>query len=192
MSTPENPSIPQVIFTEEVAASMTGIGLIWAQASNGVIGNQGGMPWHVPEDLEHFRKMTTGHPVIMGRKTWESFPEKYRPLPDRTNIVITRQSDWSAPGAVVVNSLDQAIIESQFSPGGQKVWIIGGGEIFAQAAEIADIAIVTVIDVEADGDTKAPDLGEDWKFATVIPQEGWLTSRTETRYRFTMWRRTEA
>lgn len=192
----EIPGPVPLIFTEEVAATMTGIGLIWAQTTTGVIGKDGGMPWHVPEDLKHFAKLTTGHPVIMGRKTWLSFPEKYRPLPGRTNIVITRQADWGqtseAEGAVAVGSLDDALLESQFSPGGQKVWIIGGGEIFRQSMDLANIAIVTIIDSESDGDTLAPELGEDWKFGTMVPPEGWMTAANGTRYRFTMWRRVEA
>lgn len=147
---------------------MTGIGLVWAQTKSGVIGKDGAMPWHLPEDLKHFSQLTTGgHPVIMGRKTWLSFPpEKYRPLPGRTNIVVTRNADWAstpeAQGAVVVSSLDAALLESQFAPGGQKVWIIGGGEIFEQSMGIADLAVVTIIDAELEGDTFAPELGEDW------------------------------
>ena len=102
MST-ENFTDPQS-FTEELAVSVTGVGLVWAQTSDGVIGKDGDMPWHLPEDLKHFTRLTTGHPVIMGRKTWLSFPDKYRPLPGRTNIVITRQTSWAstpeAEGAV--------------------------------------------------------------------------------------------
>ena len=86
MST-ENTADPQA-FTAEIAASVTGVGLVWAQTSGGVIGKDGAMPWNLPEDLAHFSRLTKGHPVIMGRKTWLSFPAKYRPLPDRTNIVI--------------------------------------------------------------------------------------------------------
>ena len=110
----------------------TGLGLVWAQTSTGVIGKDGGMPWHLPEDMQHFSRLTTGHPVIMGRKTWESFPDKYRPLPGRTNIVITRQEGWGgtpgAEGAIAVKSLDDALLESQFAPGHEMVWIIGGGK----------------------------------------------------------------
>ncbi|MFK0006742.1 dihydrofolate reductase [Paenarthrobacter sp. NPDC090520] len=198
MSTPspENPAqLPGVIFTQETAAAMTGIGLIWAQTKAGVIGKDGSMPWHLPEDLKHFSKLTTGHPVIMGRKTWESFPDKYRPLPGRTNIVVTRNQEWAstpeAEGATVVSSLDAALLESQFAPGGQKVWIIGGGEIFEQSMGIANLAVITIIDAGLDGDTFAPELGDDWKFDTMAPAEGWLTANNGTKYRFTTWRRTE-
>jgi dihydrofolate reductase len=89
MST-ENSADPQS-FAQEIADSVTGVGLVWAQTADGVIGKDGEMPWHLPEDLKHFNQLTVGHPVIMGRKTWLSLPEKYRPLPGRTNIVVTRQ-----------------------------------------------------------------------------------------------------
>ncbi|QQQ61540.1 dihydrofolate reductase [Paenarthrobacter ureafaciens] len=199
MSTPSeetNAQLPGLIFTRETAASMTGIGMIWAQTKAGVIGKDGSMPWHLPEDLKHFSQLTTGHPVIMGRKTWESFPDKYRPLPGRTNIVVTRNQDWAstpeAEGAVVVSSLDAALLESQFAPGGQKVWIIGGGEIFEQSMGIANLAVITIIDAELEGDTFAPELGEDWTFDSVAPHEDWYTAKNGTKYRFTSWRRTES
>ena len=183
-------------FTEQLRASTTGLGLVWAQTSTGVIGKAGTMPWHLPEDLKHFSSLTSGHPVIMGRKTWESFPDKYRPLPGRTNIVITRQKDWrdtaGADGAVAVKSLDDALLESQFAAGPEMVWIIGGGEIFAQALDLADVAVVTTIDTTAEGDTFAPDLGYDWTASASLPANGWLTSANGTRYRMTLWRRTEA
>ncbi|MGO4433753.1 dihydrofolate reductase, partial [Paenarthrobacter sp. RAF9] len=139
--------------------------------------------------------LTTGHPVIMGRKTWESFPAKYRPLPGRTNIVVTRNAEWAstpeAEGALVVSSLDEALLESQFAPGGQKVWIIGGAQIFEQSMNLANLAVVTIIDADFDGDTFAPELGDDWTFDTMAPAEGWLTAKNGTNYRFTSWRRNE-
>jgi dihydrofolate reductase len=183
-------------FTEKIADATTGVGLVWAQTTAGVIGKDGDMPWHLPEDMKHFTRLTTGHPVIMGRKTWLSFPDKYRPLPGRTNIVVTRQEGWGdtaeAEGALAVKSLDDALLESQFAPGHETVWVLGGGEIFAQTLDIADVAVVTFIDSETDGDTYAPELGYEWKLAASEPATGWLTSASGTRYRFTMWRRTEA
>ena len=193
MST-ENFTDPQS-FTEELAASVTGVGLVWAQTPDGVIGKDGDMPWHLPEDLKHFTRLTMGHPVIMGRKTWLSFPDKYRPLPGRTNIVVTRQKSWAetpeAKGAVVVPSLDDALLESQFVDGGDTVWILGGGEIFSQSVDLANTAVVTTIDVEADGDTHAPQLGAAWAAEDSVPREGWLTAANGTRYRFTKWNRRE-
>lgn len=182
-------------FSDEIAANTAGIGLIWAQTTAGVIGKDGAMPWSLPEDLKHFTKVTSGHPVIMGRKTWLSFPEKYRPLPNRTNIVITRQDGWGetpeAEGAVVVKSLDDALLESQFAPGFEAVWILGGGEIFEQSTDLANVAVVTTIDVEADGDTHAPELDDTWEPGASVPGEGWLTAANGTRYRFTKWNRRE-
>ncbi|MCU1531601.1 MAG: dihydrofolate reductase [Arthrobacter sp.] len=183
-------------FTEELAASFTGLGLVWAQTSTGVIGKDGGMPWHLPEDMLHFTRLTTGHPVIMGRKTWESFPDRYRPLPGRTNIVITRQEGWgetpAAEGAIAVRSLDDALLESQFAPGHETVWILGGGEIFTQSMDLADVAVVTTIDTTAEGDTFAPELGYDWTEDGSLPSDGWLTAANGTRYRITLWRRSDA
>jgi len=199
MSTPSADvpaQLPGVIFTQETAAAMTGIGMVWAQTKAGVIGKDGSMPWHLPEDLKHFSQLTTGHPVIMGRKTWESFPAKYRPLPGRTNIVVTRNPEWAstpeAEGALVVSSLDEALLESQFAPGGQKVWIIGGAQIFEQSMNLANLAVVTIIDTDVEGDTYAPELGDDWTFDTMAPAGGWLTAKNGTNYRFTTWRRNES
>ncbi|MGY3320042.1 dihydrofolate reductase [Arthrobacter sp. TE12232] len=196
MSTEKTPGVRPGDFTEQLRASTTGLGLVWAQTSTGVIGKSGTMPWHLPEDLKHFSSLTAGHPVIMGRKTWESFPEKFRPLPGRTNIVITRQEAWggtpAAAGAVAVRSLDDALLESQFAPGNEMVWIIGGGSIYAQALDLADVAVVTTIDTTAEGDTFAPELGYEWAASASLPANGWLTSASGTRYRVTLWRRTEA
>jgi dihydrofolate reductase len=182
-------------FSEDIAAGMSGIGLVWAQTPAGVIGKDGDMPWNLPEDLKHFTKVTTGHPVIMGRKTWLSFPAKYRPLPNRTNIVITRQENWGsspeAEGAVVVKSLDDALLESQFAPGCEAVWILGGGEIFKESTGLANVAVVTTIDVDADGDTYAPELGDGWVAGASVPADGWFTGANGTRYRFTKWNRPE-
>ena len=88
---------------------MTRINLIYARATNGVIGNNNAMPWHLPEDLAHFKRLTQGHPVIMGRKTWDSLPPRFRPLPGRSNVVISRQTDWQAAGAQSATSLAAAL-----------------------------------------------------------------------------------
>jgi dihydrofolate reductase len=196
MSNETSPEGQHGEFTERLRGTLTGLGLVWAQTSTGVIGAAGSMPWHLPEDMKHFSRLTAGHPVIMGRKTWESFPDKYRPLPGRTNIVITRQDGWGrtgdADGALAVKSLDDALLESQFAPGQQMVWIIGGGEIFRQSLDLADVAVVTTIDAATDGDTFAPELGYDWTAEASLPADGWLTAENGTRYRITLWRRTEA
>ncbi|MDQ0645250.1 dihydrofolate reductase [Microbacterium murale] len=150
------------------------VGLIWAEAAGGVIGASGGMPWHVPEDLAHFKETTLTAPVVMGRKTWDSLPERFRPLPDRENIVITRQQDWAADGARRAADLADAV------RGLQKIWIIGGAEIFAQVIQDADRLEVTELDLEVEGDAFAPSK-EGWR---LVDEGEWQTSRTGIRFRF--------
>lgn len=135
------------------------LGLVYARARNGVIGKGGVMPWHLPEDLAHFRQVTMGAPVIMGRKTWESLPPRFRPLPGRRNIVITRNAAWSPPGAERAGSLGEALALVAAEP---HVWVIGGGEIYAQALPHADVVEVTEIECDFEGDTHAPALGPEW------------------------------
>lgn len=169
------------------------IGMIWAQTVDGVIGRDGSMPWQLPEDLAHFRRTTEGHPVIMGRRTWESFPAKYRPLPGRTNIVVSRQQQDPAdyPGAVVVGSLEDALQEASRSEGADEIWIIGGGQVYAEAASHANAALVTVIDTTVEGDTHAPVLANSWNLTGVEPTEGWTTADNGTRFRISLWTRTD-
>jgi dihydrofolate reductase len=138
---------------------MRRINLIYARAANGVIGKDGVMPWHLPEDLAHFRKLTHGCPVIMGRKTWDSLPPKFRPLPGRTNIVITRQDDWQAEGAQRAAGLPDALAQAGNVP---DIWIIGGAQIYAQAEPLAGRVEVTEIAQDFDGDAYAPTLGAEW------------------------------
>jgi dihydrofolate reductase len=143
------------------------IHLIFARAANGVIGNQGALPWHLPEDLAHFKHTTAGCPVIMGRKTWDSLPPKFRPLPGRTNVVVTRQADWQASGALAALSLPDALhICAQLAPPVQNVWVIGGAQIYAQALPLAHSAVVTEIDATFDGDAFAPTFGPNWHEST--------------------------
>lgn len=137
------------------------LALIYARAANGVIGAQGTMPWHLPEDLAHFKALTQGHPVIMGRKTWDSLPPRFRPLPGRTNIVVTRQPDWQADGALHASSLEQAIaLARQLAPA--TAWIVGGAQIYAQALPLAARVEVTEIERDYEGDAHAPQLGPEW------------------------------
>ncbi len=169
------------------------IGMIWAQTESGVIGKNGSMPWHLPEDMAHFKRTTTGHPVIMGRRTWESFPPKFRPLPDRTNIVVTRQkdlaSDMTEAGAVVVGSLEEALEAARQAPGSEEIWIAGGGQLYREAEPTADLAVVTVLEADVEGDTYAPKLGPDWQLRSVSPDSGWHTDTNGTRYRISAWER---
>jgi dihydrofolate reductase len=136
------------------------LGIIYARARNGVIGKDNAMPWHLPEDLAHFKRTTLGAPVIMGRKTWDSIPPRFRPLPGRRNIVITRDAQWQQAGAERVGSLDEAIARVSAEP---QAWITGGAEIFRLALPRAHVAVVTEIDADMEGDTHAPDLGDNWR-----------------------------
>ena len=136
------------------------INMIFARSANGVIGNNNAMPWHLPEDLAHFKKLTLGNPVVMGRKTWDSIPAKFRPLPGRTNIVVTRQSDWQPDGANTAGSLEAALALCHAA---SDVWIIGGAQIYAQAEPLASRIEVTHIDKIYDGDAFAPTLGSQWQ-----------------------------
>ena len=136
------------------------INLIFARAANGVIGKDNGMPWHLPEDLAHFKQLTHGCPVIMGRKTWDSLPPKFRPLSGRANIVITRQGDWQAEGAQPAASLPQALQLAGLAP---EVWVIGGAQIYAQAEPMASRAEITEIAQSFEGDAFAPPLGPEWR-----------------------------
>ena len=135
------------------------IGLIWAQARNRVICKDGVMLWHLPEDLAHFKRTTLSHPVIMGRKTWDSIPPRFRPLPGRTNIVVTRQKDWQENGAQRLPSLREALQQCENA---EKVWVIGGAQIYAQALPLADELVVTEINADFDGDAFAPAIGPEW------------------------------
>ena len=136
------------------------INMIFARSANGVIGINNAMPWHLPEDLAHFKKLTVGCPVIMGRKTWDSLPAKFRPLPGRTNVVVTRQADWQAAGAQNAGSLTDALAICQAA---SDVWIIGGAQIYAQAEPLSQRVEVTEIAQHFAGDAYAPELGPDWR-----------------------------
>ena len=136
------------------------LGVIYARARNGVIGKDNAMPWRLPEDMAHFKQVTMGSPVLMGRKTWDSLPPKFRPLPGRRNIVITRQPDWQAEGAERAGSLQEALA---LCGDASQVWVTGGAEIYQQALELAHLAEVTEIDADFTGDAYAPELGPNWR-----------------------------
>jgi dihydrofolate reductase len=166
------------------------IAMIWAEAAYGAIGSGGTIPWHLPEDFKHFRELTAGQPVIMGRRTWDSLPDKSRPLPGRTNIVITGQDSWAADGAVRASSLSSALEKAAAAAGpGDRLWIIGGGRIYQEALAVAGTAIITSIDKYVDGDTYAPQLGPEWRLDVADPVTGIHTGADGTRYRFETWSR---
>jgi dihydrofolate reductase len=120
----------------------------------------------------------------MGRRTWESLPARFRPLPGRRNIVVTRSDEWAAEGAERASSLDDALALAR----GDEVWVIGGGRLYADAIHRADVLEVTRLDVAVDGDTFAPSVAG-WQRDAVDPAEGWHASRTGIRYRFETYRR---
>ncbi len=136
------------------------ISIIVAVAENNVIGKDNSLIWHLPADMKYFKEKTNGHCVITGRKNYESIPEKFRPLPNRTNIVITRQANYSAQGAIVVSSIEEAI-EKAKQTGDQEIFIIGGSEIYKQFLRYMDKIYLTKIYHNFEGDSFFPNLNPD-------------------------------
>lgn len=184
------------------------VNLIWAQARDnegreGAIGFQGGMPWHLAEDMKRLKELTVSHPVIMGRKTWESLDPKFRPLPNRDNIVVSRNSGYQAPGATVVENLDDAfdLARQEAIPDDgldrSEIWVIGGAQIFREALPFAKQVFVTRIRATVDADTYAPDMEELvstglWRLVDVTP---WMLPKHPENgireYRFETYRKTD-
>ena len=177
---------------------------IWAQTRTGVIGRQGDMPWYAPEDLAHFKALTLGAPVLMGRVTWESFPPRFRPLPGRLNLVISRSVSQpeEKEGAVWVPSLDAALEAAQtLAQEARTYWIIGGGSLYVEALSRTDLPAVaggqvtrverTLFDLELPGDTYAPELGADWTLvaegAPVRSEKGYGLAAGGERLPLSMW-----
>ncbi len=163
-----------------MTAANTRIYLIAAVAKNGVIGAHGKLPWHLPEDLQHFKKLTLGHPVIMGRRTWESLG---KPLPGRENIVVSRKSGFEAPGASVASTLEAAVA---LCTGEEVAYVIGGAEIYAAALPLADGLVLTEIHQDYEGDTRFPD----WdRRAWRATQKETHTSDEGVRFDFVLYER---
>jgi len=152
--------------------------IIAAVARNRVIGKDNKLLWNIPEDMAHFKALTSGHTVVMGRKTWESLPPRFRPLPGRRNIVITRQADYAAPGAEVADSLENAL---KLASTATTVFIIGGEQIYRQAMDVADRLEITEVDLKPEGDAWFPEIvAVDWE----------RTGKTEgTEFGFVTYRR---
>jgi dihydrofolate reductase len=129
------------------------VALVAAVSRGGVIGRDGEIPWHLPEDVARFRELTTGHPVIMGRRTWDSLPDRFRPLPDRRNVVVTRNPSWRAEGAEAAASVEDALALVKGVPRG---FVIGGAEVYSVALRWADELLLTEIDLDVEGDTLFP------------------------------------
>jgi len=149
------------------------IRMIWAEAHNRVIGADGGIPWHIPGEQATFKQRTMGSTVVMGRSTWESLPPRWRPLPGRRNVVLTRDPAWSAPGAETAGSVDDVLTRYD------DVWIMGGAGVYAAFLPHADLVVRTEIDLAVDGDTYAPELGEQWR---ALPGD-WQIPESGPRYR---------
>ncbi len=152
------------------------VALIWAQSTSGVIGRDGAIPWRLPEDMARFKDLTMGHAVVMGRRTWDSLPPKFRPLPGRRNIVLTRNPHFQADGAEVITSVDDALAVPD-------AWVIGGSEIYHLALPAATRCEVTEVDVDLhidDDDALAPMLDESW----MGTAGDWQDSSSGLRYRF--------
>ncbi|MBL0887553.1 dihydrofolate reductase [Myceligenerans indicum] len=180
------------------------IGLIWAQAhdaaSRPVIGAEGAIPWHIPEDFAHFKATTSGHPVVMGRLTWESLPK--RPLPRRTNVVITSfgavigmaavpthgEGATTPPTVVeVAGTLGEALALAADAPGGDQVWVMGGSRVYTEAMRIADRLEITEVDLRVEGDTFAPAVDPAaWR---PVSTGDWTASTSGTRFRHVTYRR---
>ncbi|WP_327588617.1 dihydrofolate reductase [Nonomuraea sp. NBC_00507] len=159
------------------------VGLIWAQTLDGVIGADNAIPWRLPEDMAHFKATTLGHPVVMGRKTWDSLPSRFRPLSGRRNIVVTRDPHWAAEGAERAGSIAKALelaTEPLEPAASAAAWVIGGGEIYRAALPYATTLWVTEVDTTVDGDTYAPIPDPTWK---VAEDRGWQSSTSGLCYR---------
>ena len=162
---------------------MSEIIIIAAVAKNRVIGKDNTLIWNIPEDMAHFKTLTAGQTVVMGRKTWESLPPRFRPLPGRRNIVISRQADYAAPGAEVTDALDQAL---KLASTAESIFIIGGEQIYTQAMAVADRLEITEVDLEPEGDAWFPEIGAaDWD----VTQKNTPSSQSGTGFSFVTYRR---
>jgi dihydrofolate reductase len=174
-------------YTEFMQNPDSTISLIAAISAQGrALGKDGQLLWQIPDDLKRFKEITSGHPVIMGRKTWESLPEKFRPLPGRLNIVVTRQEGYEATGAEVCGSLEDAVEMARAAillkradavgthgaaagTAAEEIFIIGGGELYKEALPFADKLYLTLIDEEKDGDTFFPEYEQ--TFTKILSEE---------------------
>jgi len=150
---------------------MSEVVIIAAVAKNRVIGKDNRLIWNIPEDMARFKALTAGHTVIMGRKTWESLPPRFRPLPGRRNIVVSRQDNYAAPGAEVTDSLENSLKLAATAP---TVFVIGGEQIYGQAMALADRLEITEVDLEPEGDAWFPEISPAvWKPAARSEGSGY-------------------
>jgi dihydrofolate reductase len=171
------------------------VALIAAVARNGVIGHDNALLWKLPQDMAFFKRTTLGNPVIMGRKTWESIPPRFRPLPGRTNIVVTRQPDWHADGASAAHGFEEALemaLESvSANPHGLRAFVIGGAELYALALPHADELVLTEIDKDFEGNARFPDW-ERGHFIETTRETHHANAPNDFDFAFVCYRRTHA
>jgi dihydrofolate reductase len=148
--------------------------MIWAQAHDRVVGADGGIPWRLPEEQRLFRERTMGATVVMGRGTWDSLPARVRPLPGRRNVVLTRDTGWTAEGAEVAHGVDDVEVTSG------EIWIIGGAAVWSEFLPLATNILRTHVDLQVAGDTRAPELGAEW---VISADSGWQEGPGGLRYR---------
>lgn len=157
--------------------------MVWAQAADGVIGADGALPWHLPEDLRLFRALTLGSTVVMGRRTWESLPPRSRPLPGRRNVVLSSTLAPDGADAQVARTVDEVLaLEGD-------LWVIGGGAVYATFLPYAAEVVITAVDARVPGDTWAPELDPHWVCVERFPAEGWLRSSAGLRFAASVWAR---
>lgn len=175
------------------ATGSSRIGLIWAEDSRGVIGSGTAMLWHVPADFAHFKAATIGHPMVMGRSTWESMGS--RALPGRTSIVVTRQPDYQAPGAAVAGSLEEGLDAARQAEGSELIWVIGGAQLFEQALGVADLIVQSVLDLDSshghDALVYAPAIDPAvWEIDLAASDADWREASGDApRWKVQAWRR---
>lgn len=167
------------------------IGMIWAQDRHGTIGTGTDMLWHVPADFAFFKATTLGHPVVMGRATWESLGGA---LPGRRNIVLTRDRAFSAGGADVVHSLEDALALAQDAEGGELVWMTGGAQVYAEALGLADLLVVSELDLDVttgrDDVASAPPVRDhEWELDEAASDDDWRPVSGDARWRVRVYRR---
>jgi dihydrofolate reductase len=147
--------------------------MIWAEAGNRVIGADGTIPWRIPEDQANFKRRTMGGTVVMGRATWDSLPARFRPLDGRRNVVLTRDPQWSAEGAIVVHGIGEIDL------GDGEIWIIGGAAVYAAFLPKAAHILRTRVDLDVKDGVRAPELTADW---LLTSDSGWQTSTSGLRF----------
>ncbi len=157
------------------------ISMIFAQSVNGYIGKDGKLLFNIPEDMRRFKKVTSGKVVIMGRKTWESLPENFRPLPDRINVVLTRNKHINYPGATICSSLKEAI--DKFPD--KDIYIIGGESLYREGLDYVDAIYQTVVFEDKEGDARAPIISKDW----YITESSDLLEHDDISYQFIIYRK---